>query len=74
MNLPICMISVGIGLGYADAGPTHYSNEDFSCLRSIVGSSIYTPSDNNTTKFIAKEMLTKPKFSYVRLDRDVQKI
>ena len=73
MNLPICMISVGIGLGYADAGPTHYSNEDFSCLRSIVGSSIYTPSDNNTTKFIAKEMLSKPKFSYVRLDRDVQK-
>ena len=32
MKLPICMISVGIGLGYADAGPTHYANEDFSCL------------------------------------------
>ena len=29
MNLPICMISVGIGLGYADAGPTHYSNKIF---------------------------------------------
>ena len=25
MNLPICLVSVGIGLGYADAGPTHYS-------------------------------------------------
>ena len=24
MELPICLISVGIGLGYADAGPTHY--------------------------------------------------
>ena len=24
MNLPICLLSVGIGLGYADAGPTHY--------------------------------------------------
>ena len=35
MKLPICMISVGIGLGYADAGPTHYANEDFSCFRSI---------------------------------------
>ncbi len=72
MNLPICMISVGIGLGYADAGPTHYANEDFSCFRSIVGSSIFTPSDNQTTKLIAKDMLTKPKFSYVRLDRDKQ--
>ena len=72
MNLPICLISVGIGLGYADAGPTHYAKKDFSCFRSIVGSSIYTPSDNETTKLIAKDLLKKPKFSYVRLDRDVQ--
>tara|TARA_A100001011_G_scaffold398919_1_gene505191 strand:- start:7482 stop:8399 length:918 start_codon:yes stop_codon:yes gene_type:complete len=72
MSLPICIISVGIGLGYADAGPTHYANEDFACFRAIVGSSIYTPSDNTTTKLIAQDMLTNPKFSYVRLDRDVQ--
>lgn len=70
MNLPICLISVGIGLGYADSGPTHYATEDFSCFRAIVGTSIYTPSDNTTTKLIAKDMLSKPKFSYVRLDRD----
>ena len=31
MNLPICLISVGVGLGYADAGPTHYTTEGF-CL------------------------------------------
>jgi transketolase len=71
MNLPICVISVGIGLGYADAGPTHYANEDFACFRSIVGSSIYTPSDSFTAKLVAKEMLKNPKFSYVRLDREV---
>ena len=71
MNLPVCLISVGIGLGYADAGPTHYSTEDFACCRAIVGSSIYTPSDVSTTKLIAKEILEKPKFSYIRLDRDV---
>jgi len=71
MNLPICLISVGIGLGYADAGPTHYSTEDFACFRSIVGSSIYTPADVATTKLVAKEMLENPKFSYVRLDREV---
>tara|TARA_B100002051_G_scaffold263989_1_gene288286 strand:- start:1724 stop:2641 length:918 start_codon:yes stop_codon:yes gene_type:complete len=71
MNLPICILSVGIGLGYADAGPTHYSTEDFACFRSIVGSSIYTPSDVASTKLIAKEMLEEPKFSYIRLDREV---
>ena len=70
MKLPICLISVGIGLGYADAGPTHYSTEDFACFRSIVGSSIITPSDGNTTKMIANEMLEKTKFSYIRLDRE----
>ena len=71
MNLPICLLSVGIGLGYADAGPTHYTTEDFACFRSIVGSSIYTPSDSVSTKLIAKELLKKPIFSYIRLDRDV---
>ena len=71
MNLPICLISVGVGIGYADAGPTHYSNEDFACCRAIVGSSIYTPAYVNTTKLIAGEMLESPKFSYVRLDREV---
>ena len=70
MNLPICLVSVGIGLGYADAGPTHYSTEDFACFRAIVGSSIYTPSDVTVTRLIAKEILEKPKFSYIRLDRD----
>ncbi len=70
MNLPICIISVGVGLGYADAGPTHYSTEDFACFRAVVGSSIYTPSDNVATKLIANEMLRNPKFSYIRLDRD----
>ena len=71
MNLPVCLISVGIGLGYADAGPTHYSTEDFACYRAIIGSSIYTPADVATTKLVAKEILEKPEFSYVRLDRDV---
>ena len=70
MNLPICLVSVGIGLGYADAGPTHYSTEDFACFRAIVGSSIYTSSDVTAARLIAKEILEKPKFSYIRLDRD----
>ena len=70
MNLPICLISVGVGLGYADAGPTHYATEDYACFRSIVGSSVYTPSDIVSTKLIANEILKNPKFSYIRLDRE----
>ena len=70
MNLPICLISVGVGLGYADYGPTHYSTEDFACFNAIIGTTVYTQSDNITTKLIANEILNKPKFSYIRLDRD----
>jgi len=70
MNLPICLISVGVGLGYADAGPTHYSTEDFACFRAIVGSNVYTPSDVPSTVLMAQDILENPKFSYVRLDRE----
>jgi transketolase len=70
MNLPMTILSVGIGLGYADAGPTHYATEDFSCLRSIIGTKIYTPSDNLTVKVLAKNIIKNNKnLNYVRLDR-----
>jgi transketolase len=70
MSLPITIIGVGIGLGYADSGPTHYVTEDFACMRTMVGMNIYTPSDNESTKKIIKKILRKPEFSYLRLDRE----
>ena len=69
MNLPICLMSVGVGLGYADAGPTHYATEEFACLRAVIGSSVYTASDSASATLIAKQLLSKPEFAYVRLDR-----
>jgi len=70
MNLPMTILSVGIGLGYADAGPTHYATEDFACLRSIIGTKIFTPSDNLTVKFLAKDIIKNNKdLNYIRLDR-----
>ena len=70
MNLKICIVSVGVGFGYADAGPTHYTTEDYACLRSIPRSSIYTASDSRMASLIAKNFFNNPQFSYVRLDRD----
>ena len=70
MSLPICIISVGVGIGYADAGPTHYTTEDYACLRSIPRTTVYTSSDSKISKQIALNYLKKPHFSYVRLDRD----
>jgi len=72
MDLPICIMSVGIGIGYADAGPTHYITEDFACLRSIMNVNIYTTADSETARRLAKKLLNKPEFCYVRLDRHEQ--
>ncbi len=72
MDLPICIMSVGIGIGYADAGPTHYITEDFACLRSIMNVNIYTTADSETARRLAKKLLSNPEFCYVRLDRHEQ--
>jgi transketolase len=72
MDLPICILSVGIGIGYADAGPTHYITEDFACLRSIMNINMYTVADASTSRRLAKKLLDNPEFAYIRLDRHVQ--
>ena len=69
MNLPVAILSVGIGIGYADAGPTHYVTEDFACMRSIIDLNIYTISDASSSKRLANKLLTNPELCYIRLDR-----
>ena len=69
MDLPMTILSVGIGLGYADAGPTHYATEDYACLRAIGGTKIFTASDNQIAEDIAKKVMNNNSLNYVRLDR-----
>ena len=51
-------------MSYANSGPTHYSTEDFACLRSIPNCEIYTASDPMAAKLIAQQskLNKKPKF------------
>ena len=70
MNLPVTILGVGLGLGYADAGPTHYLNEDIAIMNSIVNLDISSPSDENSTKFIAKQTMELPKLRYVRMEKN----
>ena len=57
MDANVCSIVTGIGLSYANSGPTHYSTEDFACLRSLSNCYIFTASDPEMAKLIAKESL-----------------
>lgn len=69
MELPVTILSVGVGLGYADSGPTHYTMEDFACLRSFPNMEVWTPSDGITALAIADLTYEKPALRYLRLDR-----
>jgi len=72
MNLPIAILSVGIGIGYADAGPTHYITEDFACMRSIINLNVYTLADASSAKRLANKVLENPELCYIRFDRHDQ--
>ena len=72
MNLPIAILSVGIGIGYADAGPTHYITEDFACMRSILNLNVYTLADASSAKRLANQVLDNPELCYIRFDRHDQ--
>lgn len=69
MNTNICSIVTGIGLSYANSGPTHYSTEDFACLRALSNAMIFTASDPAVAKEIAKKTLKINKPTFIRLDR-----
>ncbi len=70
MNLPVTVLAVGVGLGYADAGPTHYLNEDISIMNSIVNLDISSPSDEISTNYIAQTTIDVPKLRYIRMERN----
>ena len=69
MDLPVTILSVGGGLSYADAGPTHYSNEDIACMRSTVGLEIITPLDSIFSKKVVNLCIKNQKLRLIRLER-----
>jgi transketolase len=75
MSLPVVILSVGVGLGYADSGPTHYATEDLGALRSIINLDIYTISNSEQASSVATFVLDQEhkKPIYIRLDREVTK-
>lgn len=66
---PVTLIGVGVGMGYDDAGPTHYTTEDMAAMRALAGIEIWTPSDVESTIALGKLTLETPAFRYIRLER-----
>lgn len=68
-SVPITIISVGAGLSYAGAGPTHYATEDIACYRTLVNTEVYTCSTANQAAAVARLSLESRKMMVVRLER-----
>lgn len=68
-SLPICILPVGVGLGYDHNTNSHYSLEDISLYSSVNGLKIYTPCDCITAKNIFKGWIKNPHQAVIRLER-----
>ena len=69
-GVPITVVSVGGGLGYAGAGPSHYALEDIALYRTLPGVEVYSASDTTLAGELAwLTVYGLPKFRVIRLER-----
>jgi transketolase len=70
MRLPVCIVGVGCGYGYAVDGPTHHATEDLSAMRALAEMMILCPSDPRSVAILVPVTVAHPGPLYLRLDRE----
>ena len=68
-NNPITILSNGVALGYAPAGPAHETNEDIAYMRSLLNVEIDCPASSTHVKELVKDSYENQKLRYIRLER-----
>ena len=68
-NLPVCLLPVGVGLGYDHNTLSHYSLDDIGLYSSIPGIQVFTPYDSVTAIKYLQNWLSKPSQIVLRLER-----
>ena len=68
-NVPVIIVGVGSGLGYASLGPTHHSCEDIAILRSLPNMKIICPGDAYEVRAALREALNHDGPVYIRLGK-----
>ena len=69
MKIPVTIVGVGAGFGYADSGPTHHLMEDIAIMRAFPGITINSISDRIMAAEVAERCAFASVTNYVRLDR-----
>jgi transketolase len=68
-NVPVIIVGVGSGLGYASLGATHHSCEDMAMLRSLPGMSVLAPADPLEVRGVLRAALKHAGPSYIRMGK-----
>ena len=68
-NNPITILSNGVALGYAPAGPAHETNDDIAYMRSILDLEIHCPTNLEMVKTLVNLTYEEPKLRCIRLER-----
>lgn len=68
-NLPITIVSQGMGVCYSESGATHHTLEDVGAIRMLPRINMLTPTDEKMALEVAKYTYLVKSPTYVRLDR-----
>jgi transketolase len=68
-DVPVVIVGVGSGLGYASLGATHHSCEDMAMLRSLPGMSVLAPADPLEVRGVLRAALRHSGPSYIRMGK-----
>ena len=68
-DLPICIMPVGVGLGYDHNTLSHYSLDDIGLYSSVPGLKIYTPYDCDSANDILTNWIDSKNQIVIRLER-----
>lgn len=68
-NVPVIIVGVGAGLGYATLGPTHHSCEDIAILRSLPNMKVICPADAYEVRAALREALKHDGPVYIRIGK-----
>lgn len=70
MNLPVIIVGLGVGLGTAEYGLTHFVTEDYRIMTSLPNLEVITVADDAIAYHTADYVLKAKKPVYVRLERE----
>jgi len=68
-NVPVIIVGVGSGLGYASLGPTHHSCEDIAFMRALPNMTVTCPGDALEVRAILRQATAHDGPVYMRLGK-----